>query len=85
MLFFERKEDKERSDTFPISGFPPELSKKVNLLQYFINYMPRQHERIAIEVDHEAAAQKVEGRPVTKQNKTKQKHNSISNNMFFFF
>lgn len=62
--YFERKGGKEVRETCSVDTYPSELKKKLNLLQYFTNYMPSRCESLGPAPDTPAAAARVAGQPV---------------------
>lgn len=62
--YFERKDGKEVRDTHSLDMYPPELKKKVNLLQYFTGYLPQKSQTVGAAPDMRSAAQRVAGQPL---------------------
>jgi polo-like kinase 1 len=57
--YFERQKSKEIKEAFNVDNYPVELKKKVNLLQYFTNYLPQKSAPVGQVDDQQAAADKV--------------------------
>jgi polo-like kinase 1 len=62
--YVERQKGREVKDFFNVEQHPIELKKKVNLLQYFTNYLPSKSPAVGVVVDPKSAALRVSGQPL---------------------
>ncbi len=61
--YAERQKGREVKESFCVDTHPEELKKKVNLLQYFTNYLPGRAPAVGVVVDAAAAAARAVGQP----------------------
>ena len=62
--YFERQKGREVKECFAVNAHPVDLKKKVNLLQYFTNYLPQKASPVGTVEDPILAARRVANEPL---------------------
>lgn len=62
--YHERQKGRELKQSFAVDAFPQDLKKKVNLLQYFTNYLPTKAPAVGVVKDPKVAAARVSAQPL---------------------
>lgn len=62
--YVERQKGREVKDSYDVDAYPADLKKKVNLLQYFTNYLPAKSPAVGLVRDAKEAAGRAAGQPL---------------------